>query len=158
MSLELLLGKLFKLECEERGKALYLLDQCIDDFLLSGVKKGTSSKSKPKNTGKYEAVAEISLNPEDKVILAKLKAWRNQVAKDLEIQPFIVFNNESLVSMAFYKPRAEEELLKIKGVGPDKCSKFGETVLEIIGGETPQMEVVEEEPEMPRRRMLKPNN
>lgn len=157
MSLDLLLEKLFKLESSDRETALYLLDQCIDDFVFSGKAIKSKSKSGPKKkTGKYEAVTEASLNPEDKVILAKLKAWRNQVAKDLEIQPFIVFNNETLINMAFYKPKTEEELLKIKGIGSDKTSKFGETILEIIGGETSLQETTVE-PEMPKRRFLKSN-
>lgn len=167
MSIELLLEGIFALPAGQiRDGAVQKMLEILDtaDATKSQPAKKPSSatalakKSSPKKkkqNQKNDSVAETALKPSDKVILNRLKAWRKQVAIDLEIQPFIVFNNETLVNIAFYKPQNEGELLKIKGVAGEKAGKYGGTILELVKGEN--VEGVEEDTDLPKKRLLKPN-
>ena len=160
--METLLEKLFALSKQERDS---VIKKMIDILDLSSESLDTPQPPKAKKapvkkpSGKYDVPA--ALRPGDMKVFNDLKTWRNQVAKDLEFQPYLVFNNESLTCMAYHKPKTEAELLKIKGVGPEKFGKYGETVLEIInGGNTSslQNDIQDEvQDELPKKRMLKPN-
>ncbi len=162
MSVELLLEGIFALPAGQiRNSAvqkmldvLNMVDTPAPQQVKSSPKKASLKKKKP--SSKNESVAEDALKPSDKIILNRLKAWRKQVAIDLEIQPFIVFNNVTLINIAFYKPQNEEELLKIKGVAGEKAGKYGETILALVKGEDGMYDV-NAEADLPKKRMLEPN-
>lgn len=93
-----------------------------------------SSKS-TKKYGKYELVS--SLNPEDEPCFAELKKWRNQVARDLEWAPYMILDNKTLMSIAYYKPTTEDEMLQIKGIGPEKLGRYFGAITDIIKATKP---------------------
>jgi superfamily II DNA helicase RecQ len=84
----------------------------------------------PTSSGKKEYVT--SVNPEDERCYETLRKWRNQVAKDLGIQAYMILDNKTLMSIAHYKPRNEDELLMIKGLGQEKVGRYSGTILEIV--------------------------
>ncbi len=47
--------------------------------------------------------------------------------------PYVVFSDATLREMARLKPRDEEELLEVKGVGETKLARYGELFLKAIG-------------------------
>lgn len=61
-----------------------------------------------------------------------LKEYRRKVSIEGNIKPFMVFNNQELDSIVESKPKNNEELIKIKGFGPKKIEKYGESILKII--------------------------
>ncbi|QQL44805.1 RecQ family ATP-dependent DNA helicase [Sulfuriroseicoccus oceanibius] len=68
----------------------------------------------------------------DRVLLEKLKQWRNVRAKFDNVPSYVVFGNRTLQLIAAAKPESDDELLEISGVGPAKAQKFGGDVLEIV--------------------------
>lgn len=61
-----------------------------------------------------------------------LKEYRSKVSKEENIKPFMVFTNQELDLIVENKPKSNSELLKIRGVGPKKVEKYGESILQII--------------------------
>ncbi len=74
--------------------------------------------------------------PVDQNLLAALKDWRAERARDLDVPAYTVFTNRSLDAIAAARPRSEEELLNLYGVGPTKLLRYGEKILELVR-ETP---------------------
>jgi superfamily II DNA helicase RecQ len=68
----------------------------------------------------------------DDEIYKLLKEYRKRVSIEENIKPFMVFNNQELDSIVESKPKNNEELIKIKGFGPKKVEKYGESILKII--------------------------
>src|SRR5205085_3354250 len=108
-----------------------LFDQ-LSTFLLANVSAVSQPAISTKKTSsiKYDYVT--SLAPEDVSCFNKLKIWRNQAAKDLDLAPYMVLDNKTLMTIAHYKPISEEDLLKIKGIGQEKLGKYSDTVLGIV--------------------------
>ncbi|NPE26836.1 UvrD-helicase domain-containing protein [Methanococcoides sp. SA1] len=79
--------------------------------------------------GKKVGVKERDL---DDGLLGELKSWRSVVAEELGVAAFVVFSNASLEEIAERKPKDAEELMKVKGVGPEKLMRYGEKILEIV--------------------------
>ncbi len=55
-----------------------------------------------------------------------------EIARGLDVPPFVIFADKSLAEMASAYPRTEESLLKIHGVGRVKYEKYGERFTDII--------------------------
>ncbi len=70
--------------------------------------------------------------PEDPALFEALRALRRQIAAEEQIPPYIVFTDATLRDMAAKKPRNEEELLAVSGVGKYKRGKYGRAFLEEI--------------------------
>lgn len=68
----------------------------------------------------------------DTTLFEMLKALRKQVAKQKDLPPYVIFQDPSLEEMATLYPTANEELIKIVGVGESKARKFGRPFLEMI--------------------------
>ena len=68
----------------------------------------------------------------DPELLERLKTWRRDRSKEDKVPAYVVFSNRTLAGIAVRKPRSEEELLAVSGVGPTKLELYGEEVLEIV--------------------------
>jgi ATP-dependent DNA helicase RecQ len=69
---------------------------------------------------------------EDQGLFLALKALRKRLADSKGVPAYIVFNDASLIQMAERRPRSEEELLAVSGVGPKKLAQYGELFLSLI--------------------------
>ena len=61
-----------------------------------------------------------------------LKDLRKKMAKQLQLPPYVIFQDPSLESMATTYPITMEELQNIAGVGAGKAKKYGEEFLKLI--------------------------
>jgi ATP-dependent DNA helicase RecQ len=61
-----------------------------------------------------------------------LKALRRRIADARHMPAYIVFSDATLIAMAEQRPRTEEELLGIPGVGPRKLAAYGEAFLALL--------------------------
>jgi ATP-dependent DNA helicase RecQ len=61
-----------------------------------------------------------------------LKALRRRIADAKHMPAYIVFSDAALIAMAEQRPRTEEELLAIPGVGPRKLAAYGEAFLALL--------------------------
>ena len=66
------------------------------------------------------------------VIYSKLMAWRNDLAKELDIPSYLIFKKDTIMEMAQKMPDAKDKLLKINGVGKVKAGKYGQECIDII--------------------------
>ena len=74
-------------------------------------------------------VTDASQRPE---LYEKLRAMRNRIAKDMNLQPFQVCNNFTLQDMTVKAPSTLSELEKVRGIGPQKAQQWGKVFLAII--------------------------
>ncbi len=70
----------------------------------------------------------------DPATLDMLMEWRRQVAAEQSVPAYVVFTDATLIAAAEARPRTEEQLLAIAGVGRAKLQKYGTEVLAIIAG------------------------
>ncbi|MDR9457795.1 MAG: DNA helicase RecQ [Salegentibacter sp.] len=78
----------------------------------------------------------------DKTLVKILKDLRKQVAKRLEVPPFVVFQDPSLEDMALKYPVTMEELNNIYGVGEGKAKKYGKEFVDLIGKYVEENEII----------------
>lgn len=65
-------------------------------------------------------------------IIQNLKAWRKRKADDLNIAPYMIFGDKTLLDLAAKKPKSRIELLNVYGIGRGKAEEFGRSILQII--------------------------
>lgn len=65
-------------------------------------------------------------------ILTQLKAWRKRKADDLNIAPYMIFGDKTLLDLAAKKPKSKTDLLNVYGIGKAKSEEFGRSILQII--------------------------
>lgn len=68
----------------------------------------------------------------DKELYAKLKELQKEVARDMGLPPYVIFQETSLEDMAFKFPITMSEMENITGVGKNKAKKFGKPFIELI--------------------------
>lgn len=61
-----------------------------------------------------------------------LRKKRKQIADSVNMPPYIIFSDKTLVEMCIYFPQTPESLLNISGVGKHKMEKYGQCFLDII--------------------------
>jgi hypothetical protein len=61
-----------------------------------------------------------------------LKDWRNEKASELDIEPYLVLPQKTLMEIAKMLPRNKKALGSIKGIGKAKLRVFGDEILHII--------------------------
>ena len=65
-------------------------------------------------------------------IITNLKNWRKRKADDLNIAPYMIFGDKTLLDLAAKKPKNRSDLLNVYGIGRVKAEEFGRAILQII--------------------------
>ncbi len=68
----------------------------------------------------------------DEVLFDMLKELTRKVGKQMNLPPYVIFQEPSLEEMAFKYPITMDELSKVSGVNKGKAMKFGKPYLEMI--------------------------
>ncbi|MBI2921445.1 MAG: ATP-dependent DNA helicase RecQ [Planctomycetes bacterium] len=68
----------------------------------------------------------------DPELFEKLRALRKKLADAKGIPAYVVFTDRTLQEMARLRPRSEEDLLGVSGVGPKKLATWGSVFLELL--------------------------
>lgn len=84
-------------------------------------------------TGAAEPV--IEEKDPDAQLLKILFATRNELAKAEGKSRNSIFTDEQLQEMAFWRPKTKLELKRIRGIGPKKAERYGETIVKCIWGD-----------------------
>jgi DNA helicase-2/ATP-dependent DNA helicase PcrA len=66
-------------------------------------------------------------------LLAALKEWRSQRAKQDAVPPYVVFHDQTLAEIADHRPQTMTQLRRVKGMGPVKLDSYGPEILAIVG-------------------------
>src|SRR5690606_15924299 len=68
----------------------------------------------------------------DEDLFKLLKTELKKVAHKLELPPFVIFQEPSLIDMSLKYPITVEELANVHGVGEGKAKKYGKPFLKLI--------------------------
>jgi ATP-dependent DNA helicase RecQ len=74
----------------------------------------------------------VELNDLDLVLFEELRNLRKDLALKLDIPPYLVFPDKTLVEMSSSRPKNQIEMLAVNGVGEKKFERFGDQFLETI--------------------------
>ncbi|MBQ2877897.1 MAG: DNA helicase RecQ, partial [Bacteroidaceae bacterium] len=118
------------------------LDKDVENYgLLKVTKEGHDFLKKPKSFKIVEdkdfeedetVIQTGSSSAADPELYAMLKNLRKKIAKQLELPPYVVFQDPSLEAMATTYPITIEELQNIPGVGAGKAKRYGEEFCALI--------------------------
>jgi ATP-dependent DNA helicase RecQ len=70
----------------------------------------------------------------DSPLLARLKAWRTETARQQSVPPYVVFHDATLAAIAAARPGDLQELSTIAGIGTKKLERYGPAVLQLLAG------------------------
>jgi len=68
----------------------------------------------------------------DTQLLAALREWRKELGMTAGVPLYQILPNKTLDELARRRPRSEEALLAINGIGPAKLTRFGDALLAIL--------------------------
>ncbi|HZH04917.1 MAG TPA: HRDC domain-containing protein, partial [Myxococcaceae bacterium] len=71
------------------------------------------------------------LGAANEVAVTELKQWRKELARELQIPAFIIFNDATLLALARALPTDREAFLAVKGTGESRWERFGAKVVEV---------------------------
>lgn len=118
------------------------LDKDVENYgLLKVTKEGHKFLDKPKSFKIVEdkdfeedetIVQSASTFAVDPELYAMLKNLRKKLSKQLELPPYVIFQDPSLEAMATTYPITIEELQNIPGVGAGKAKRYGEEFCALI--------------------------
>jgi ATP-dependent DNA helicase RecQ len=72
--------------------------------------------------------------PADAPLVAELKAWRTQRAREDGVPAYVVLHDATLHELAARRPGSEAELAGVKGLGPAKLARYGPELLDVLAG------------------------
>ena len=118
------------------------LDKDVENYgLLKVTKQGHSFLKKPvsfkivedRDFEEEETVVQASTSfAVDPELFAMLKNLRKKLSKQLELPPYVIFQDPSLEAMATTYPITIDELKNIPGVGEGKAKRYGEEFCALI--------------------------
>ena len=71
----------------------------------------------------------------DPDLVAALKAWRTEQARQQAVPPYVVFHDRTLLELAARRPGSLAELAEVGGIGAAKLERYGEGLLELLQGQ-----------------------
>ena len=69
-------------------------------------------------------------------LLARLRAWRTETARERNVPAYIIFNDATLHEIALTRPTSLAALRHISGIGDRKLEAYGETLMTLINETT----------------------
>jgi DNA helicase-2/ATP-dependent DNA helicase PcrA len=74
-----------------------------------------------------------SYPPPDADLIGRLRAWRAEAARAAGIPAYVVLHDVTIAALASLQPHTTEDLLRVPGLGPVKASRYGPTLLSLLG-------------------------
>jgi ATP-dependent DNA helicase RecQ len=120
----------------ETGRAVMKAERAAR-ILLPSV-DGRDRPALPKSSRKRQAtdLTATILGPDEERIFEALRAHRLDLARDMNVPPFMIASDRTLRELASTQPRTLADLRAIYGVGTAKIERFGRGWLEVIAGAT----------------------
>ncbi|MEP6964356.1 MAG: RQC domain-containing protein, partial [Polaromonas sp.] len=92
---------------------------------------GKPERSKRGSKTSVKGLAEAALNAGALERLARLKAWRAEVAREHNLPAFVIFHDATLRAIAEQAPQSLHDLEGISGMGSKKLAAYGAEVLRV---------------------------
>jgi DNA helicase-2/ATP-dependent DNA helicase PcrA len=67
-----------------------------------------------------------------------LRAWRKERARTDSIPAYVVMHDKTLDRIAEVRPSSLEELIAVPGMGPTKCERYGDEIIQLCRSEPPR--------------------
>ncbi|MBN1144653.1 MAG: DNA helicase RecQ [Bacteroidales bacterium] len=137
-----LIRRLVQKEIENYG--LLKLDEKGHEFLNNPVSFMLSEDHDYSDTDEEEESFGGSERPgtADEELFSILKNLRKKLSKQLQLPPFVIFQDPSLEDMAIQYPISLEELQNITGVGAGKAKRYGAEFIKIIKSYVEEKEII----------------
>jgi DNA helicase-2/ATP-dependent DNA helicase PcrA len=74
-------------------------------------------------------------SPDQDPLLAALRTWRTERAREDAVPAFVVFHDTTLAAIADLRPASLAALRRVAGVGPTKLDRYGEEILAVISAD-----------------------
>jgi ATP-dependent DNA helicase RecQ len=71
---------------------------------------------------------------ESQQLFETLRKLRLDIARQLNVPPYVIFHDKSLKEMALIKPSTVNDFLRITGVGESKAQRYSEVFIDCICG------------------------
>jgi ATP-dependent DNA helicase RecQ len=68
----------------------------------------------------------------DLELFEALRTWRAATARTMGVPAYVVFPDATLAEVARRRPRSEDDLLEVKGIGPRKLEAYGADLLRLV--------------------------
>lgn len=131
------------------------LESCRSGFVLSSYLETRAKAAIEKQEVKRKAKPkEQATRQGSDSLYRRLREWRDELAEEMQVEPYRVLNVKALKAIADTLPGNERQLLAIKGVGPKKLEQFGDELLEMLQGYATEegVDLQEDQPEQPAAR------
>jgi ATP-dependent DNA helicase RecQ len=137
-----LIKRLIQKEIENYG--LLKLDEKGHEFMRNPVSFMISEDHDYSDTDEEEDNFGGSERPgtADEELFNILKSMRKKLSKQLQLPPFVIFQDPSLEDMAIQYPITIEELQNITGVGAGKAKRYGAEFIKIIKSYVDEKEII----------------
>jgi superfamily II DNA helicase RecQ len=93
------------------------------------------------------AAASVGTTPDsgevNEELLARLKSWRSDQARDQQVPAYVVLHNSHLEEISARQPGDIHELGAIKGIGLRRAARYGDDILALIRGDEPAVSAIE---------------
>ncbi|MCL4776893.1 MAG: DNA helicase RecQ [Gammaproteobacteria bacterium] len=89
-------------------------------------------REKAAKAGSATGRSALALSAADLPLFEALRSLRRELAAQQGVPPYVVFGDVTLVEMSQARPRDEDELLCITGVGQVKLERYGAAFLEVL--------------------------
>jgi ATP-dependent DNA helicase RecQ len=83
-------------------------------------------------TARAAKVAAAMTSPADEVLFQHLRAERMKLAKAQGVPPYIILHDATLIDIAKRRPREQEDLVGIVGLGDSKRERYGQMLLTAV--------------------------
>ena len=97
------------------------------------LRKDHLERRKRRASGKGRS-ADRHTTPEMEAIFEALRARRMELSKEMNVPPYVIFHDSTLLAMAEFRPATLDEMMGITGVGERKLAKYGGIFLEALNG------------------------
>lgn len=111
------------LEVKKHGFSVEGYQKAKTDFLLE------KNKSQKRRKAPVPALYDDVQHPD---LVPMLKEWRKDTSAELNVAPFQIMSQKTLLAIADTLPKSEHELLQINGIGKIKLKMFGPDILRVI--------------------------
>ena len=103
----------------------------LTSILMRDSSENAATQPAKRERKRKEPKPEVPLTAEAALLEERLRMWRREESSKLGQPAFLVFSDRTLRAIAAERPRTEEDLLAVDGIGSAKVAKFGAAVCAI---------------------------
>ena len=123
------------LNSDQRRYGALVLTEKSRSVLRGEIELRLREDKKLKTQKKARRDRAAALSPADQSLFETLRQRRKEIADQLDVPPYVIFHDATLMQMAEHRPASEAALLSINGVGQAKLERYGKDFLETIAAD-----------------------